>query len=43
MHGLTLKILSMGAVRIARHAGPSFFWLAMPAIFLATIVPSFAL
>jgi peptidoglycan/LPS O-acetylase OafA/YrhL len=43
MHGLALKILSMVAVRIAGHAGPSFFWLAMPGIFLATIVPSFAL
>jgi peptidoglycan/LPS O-acetylase OafA/YrhL len=43
MHGLTLKILSMVAVRIAGHAGPSLFWLAMPGIFLATIVPSFAL
>lgn len=43
MHGLALQVLSIVAVRIAGRAGPSFFWLAMPGIFLATIVPSFVL
>jgi len=43
MHGPALKILVIVALRIAGGAGPSFFWLAMPVMFVATIVPSFAL
>jgi exopolysaccharide production protein ExoZ len=43
MHGLALKFMAAIAVRLVPHAAPAWFWLAMPAIFLATIVPSFAL
>jgi peptidoglycan/LPS O-acetylase OafA/YrhL len=43
MHGLALKVLSAVTLRTVAHAGPSFFWLAMPGIFLATLVPSFVL
>ncbi len=43
MHGLALKFLSLVVARVAARPDPALFWLAMPAIFLATTVPSFAL
>jgi exopolysaccharide production protein ExoZ len=43
MHGLALKFLALIIARLAAKPDPAFFWLAMPAIFLATTVPSFVL
>jgi exopolysaccharide production protein ExoZ len=43
MHGLALKFLALVVMRVAAGPDPALFWLAMPAIFLATTVPSFTL